>query len=116
MGQERLGDRAAIAVDPTDNQLWFYYFSEAAESDYGWNITRWVNEDFDALLDEAYTLDEEYRQELFCEMADILDAELPEILLFTVFDAAGISNRIQGVQATVNDTHTWNVADWTIQE
>jgi peptide/nickel transport system substrate-binding protein len=103
-------------LDPTDNQLWFYYFSEAAEPDYGWNITRWANEDFDALLDEAYTLDEEYRKELFCEMAPILDAELPEILLFTVFDAAGISNRIQGVQATVNDTHTWNVADWTIQE
>ena len=103
-------------LDPTDNILWGYYASAAAEPDYGYNVSRWLNEDFDALLDEAYTLDEEYRAELFCEMAEILDAELPQIMLFTAFDASGVSNRLHGVQATVNDTHTWNVADWTVSE
>jgi len=49
-------------------------------------------------------------------MAGILDEELPEILLFTVFDALGHSKRPQGVQASVNDTHSWNVADWTVTE
>jgi len=110
-----LWDDGYPGVDPTDH-IWFYYFTDAAEPDYGWNVTRWSNEDFDVLMDEAYTLDEEYRKEVFCEMAGILDEELPEILLFTVFDASGHSKRLQGVQASVNDTHSWNVADWTVTE
>ncbi len=81
-----------------------------------WNIYRWLNEDFDALLDEAYTLDEEYRKELFCEMAAILDEEVPQILLWSAFDAGAHSSRLDGVQATTNDVHTWNVEDWTVNE
>jgi peptide/nickel transport system substrate-binding protein len=102
-------------VDPTDH-IWYYYYSEAAEPDYGWNIGRWINEDADALIDEAYYLDEEYRQEMFCELAALLNEELPQILLFTAFDAAAYSTRLQGVEATVNDIHTWNVADWQVVE
>jgi peptide/nickel transport system substrate-binding protein len=102
-------------TDPTDH-LWFYYYSWSAEPDYGWNVGRWYNEDFDALLDEAYVLDEEYRKELFCQMAEIMDAELPQILLWTEIDADGYSMRLEGVQATVNDLVTWNVADWKIVE
>jgi len=67
-------------------------------------------------IDEAYTLDEEYRKELFCQMAEILDAELPQIILWTEIDADGYSTRLEGVQATINDLVTWNVADWKIVE
>ena len=102
-------------VDPTDH-IWYYYHTAAAAPDYGWNITRWINEDADALIDETYYLDEEYRQEVFCELAALLDEELPQILLFTAFDAGAYSTRLQGVQATVNDSHTWNVADWKVVE
>jgi peptide/nickel transport system substrate-binding protein len=102
-------------VDPTDH-LWYYYYSDAADIDSGWNVVRWRNEDFDALLDESYTLDEEYRQELFCQMAELLDEEVPQILLWSAIDANGYSNRVEGVQATVNDIMTWNVADWKVVE
>ncbi len=102
-------------VDPTDH-IWYYYYSEAAEPDWGWNVGRWISEDADVLIDETYYLDEEYRQEMFCELAALLDEELPQILLFTAFDAGAHSTRLQGVEATVNDTHTWNVADWQIAE
>ncbi len=102
-------------VDPTDH-IWYYYHSVAAIPDYGWNIGRWIDEDADALIDETYYLDEEYRQEMFCELAALLDEELPQILLFTAFDAGAYSTRLQGVQATVNDSHTWNVADWQVVE
>ena len=102
-------------IDPTDH-IWYFYYSEAAEPDYGWNVSRWINEDADVLIDEAYYLDEEYRQEMFCELAALLDEELPQILLFTAFDAAAYSTRLQGVEATVNDIHTWNVADWQVVE
>ena len=109
-------DEGYPGLDPTDYLLWTYYYSEAAEPDVGYNISRWMNEDFDALLDEAYTLDEEYRKELFCEMAEILIEEAPQILLWSAFDASAHSSRLKGVQASINDTHTWNIADWTVDE
>jgi peptide/nickel transport system substrate-binding protein len=104
-------------VDPTDH-IWYYYYSEAAEPDYGWNVSRWLNEDADALIDETYYLDEEYydyRMEVFCELATLLDEELPETLLFSAVEGNGVSRRLQGVQSTVNDPITWNVADWTLE-
>jgi peptide/nickel transport system substrate-binding protein len=110
-----LYDDGYPGVDPTDH-LWFYYYSAAAEPDAGFNVGRWINEDFDALLDEAYTLDEARRQELFCQMAEILDDELPQILLFTAINADAHSVRLQGVQSSANDMVTWNVADWTLAE
>jgi len=70
----------------------------------------------DALIDEFYTLDEEYRKEVACEMAEILDDELPQILLFSTLEMHGLSERLQGVQPSVNDPVTWNIADWTVSE
>jgi peptide/nickel transport system substrate-binding protein len=102
-------------IDPTDH-IWYYYTSAAAEPDYGWNIGRWMNDYADYWVDMTYVLDEEYRQETFCTLATLLDEEVPQILLFTAFDAGAHSTRLQGAQATVNDTHTWNVADWQVVE
>jgi peptide/nickel transport system substrate-binding protein len=102
-------------VDPTDH-IWYFYHSDAAEPDYGWNVGRWMNEDADYWIDQTYYLDEEWRQYAFCELATVLDEELPQVLLFSTFDAAAHSTRLQGVQATVNDAHTWNVADWQVVE
>jgi peptide/nickel transport system substrate-binding protein len=111
-----LYDDGYPGIDPTDNQLWYYYYTDAAEPDSGWNVGRWSNPDFDALLDEAYTLDEAYRKELFCQMAEIMDAELPQILLWSAIGADAFSTRLEGGQSTTNDLPTWNVADWTIKE
>ncbi len=96
--------------------LWGYYYSDASEPDGGWNVSRWSNEEFDALLDESYTLDKEYSHELLCQAAQILDEELPQIVLWSAIDAAGYSKRVEGVQATINDIITWNAADWKVVE
>jgi peptide/nickel transport system substrate-binding protein len=103
-------------TDPTDYQMWTFYYSEATPEEGGWNVGRWVNEDFDTWLDEAYTLDEDYRKEVFCEMAVILEEELPEILLWSAIEGHGVSKRIVGAQPSVNDPLTWNIADWTLTE
>lgn len=103
-------------LDPTDNQLWVYYYSEATEENGGFNVGHYVSEDFDAWLDEAYTLDEDYRKEVFCEIAKILDEDLPQILLWTTLEVHGVNTRMNNVQPSVNDPLTWNVADWTISE
>lgn len=106
-------DDGYSGTDPTDF-LWSYYYSEAATPDYGYNYGRWINADFDALLDGAYTLDEASRQDTFCQMAQILEEELPQLLLFTTINADAHSVRLLGVQSSSNDVVTWNVADWTL--
>ncbi len=108
-----LYDDGYAGTDPTDF-LYQYYYSASAEPDMGWNVGRWINSDFDALLDQSYTLDEAARQDLFCQMAQMLDQEVPEILLFTTINADAFSNRLSGVQSSMNDLVTWNVADWTL--
>ena len=100
--------------DPSDF-LWGYYYSEAAIPDYGYNYGRYINPLVDELIDNSYTLDEELRKELFCQMATILDEELPELLLFTTVDANAHSTRLQGVQSNANEIATWNSADWTVK-
>ena len=119
-GIEQLGDfdldlydDGYAGVDPTDF-LWQYYATDASLPDYGWNVGRWSNEEFESLLSEAYTLDEAYRQEIFCRMAEILDEELPQILLFTTIDADAFHNQLSGLQSSPNDMVTWNVADWVL--
>lgn len=107
-------DDGYAGIDPSDH-LWYYYYSDAAIPDYGFNIGRWINEDADYYIDESYVLDEEYRQEVFCELAQLLDEQVPQVLLFTTIDADAVSDRLEGVQATVNDIVTWNIADWKIK-
>jgi peptide/nickel transport system substrate-binding protein len=109
-----LWDDGYSGTDPNDF-LWSYYYTEAATPDAGYNYGRWMNEEFDALLDEAYTLDEEYRHDLFCQMAEILEAELPQALLFTAVNADAHSARLEGVRSSTNDLVTWNAADWTLK-
>jgi peptide/nickel transport system substrate-binding protein len=108
-----LYDDGYAGIDPTDF-LWQYYASGSATPDQGWNIGRWISEDMDNLLNEAYTLDEQARKDTFCQMGQLLDQELPEILLFSTINADAYSTRLNGIQANVNSVVSWNVADWTL--
>jgi peptide/nickel transport system substrate-binding protein len=101
--------------DPTDF-LWGYYYSAAAIPDYGYNYGRYINPTVDELIDNSYTLDETERQDYFCQMADILNHDLPELLLFTTVDANTHSSRLQGVVSNANEIVTWNCADWTLKQ
>jgi peptide/nickel transport system substrate-binding protein len=108
-------DDGYSGTDPTDF-LQSYYSSDAAVPDSGYNYGRWSNEEFDTLLNQAYTLDEAKRKDLFCQMGQILEDQLPEALLFTATNADAHSTRLQGVQSTTNDIVTWNAADWTLSK
>jgi peptide/nickel transport system substrate-binding protein len=108
-------DRGYGDVDP-HSWLWDYYYY-AEETD--WNLANWTGEkaeEVGALIDALYSMDEDYRMELFCEMAWILEEELPYINLFSTLEQHGLSERLNGVLPTAFDIVTWNVADWTIEE
>jgi peptide/nickel transport system substrate-binding protein len=107
-------DDGYAGVDPTDF-LWENYSIEAAKPGFGWNLARWKNDEMNSLIQAAYTLDETSRQATFCKMAVILDKEVPLIPLFTVPNADAYSSRLEGVQSSINDLVTWNIADWKIK-
>jgi peptide/nickel transport system substrate-binding protein len=107
-------DDGYFGNDPTDF-LWGYYDSAAAVPDAGYNYGRYNNPQIDDLINQAYTLDENVRKDVFCQIAKILDEELPQSLLFTAVDANTHSTRLQGVQSNPNDIVTWNVADWSLK-
>jgi peptide/nickel transport system substrate-binding protein len=99
--------------DPTD-YIWGYYDSAAAVPDAGLNYGRYNNPKVDELIDATYTLDEQVRQDSFCQMAKILDQDIPQLVLFTTVDANAHSSRVQGVVSNANEIVTWNVKDWTL--
>ena len=107
-------DDGYAGVDPTD-YLWELYSQEAIELGGGWNIARWDSPSVDALIDEAYTLDEQTRKDTFCAIGDFINEEVPIIHLFTVPNADAYSARLEGVQSSVNDLVTWNIADWKLK-
>jgi peptide/nickel transport system substrate-binding protein len=107
-------DDGYSGTDPTDF-LSSYYSSASAVPDAGYNYGRYMNPQIDNLISQAYTLDEASRHDLFCQMAKILDQDVPELLLFTTIDANTHSTRLQGVQSNPNDLVTWNAADWTLK-
>jgi peptide/nickel transport system substrate-binding protein len=107
-------DDGYFGKDPTDF-LSSYYSAGAAVPDQGYNYGRYTNAQFDDLLSQAYTLDESVRKDVFCQMAKILDEDLPQLLLFTAVDANTHSNRLQGVQSNPNDVVSWNAADWALK-
>ncbi len=107
-------DDGYAGVDPTD-YVWELYSQEAIEPGSGYNIMRYDNADVDALIDEAYTLDEATRKETFCAIADHINEDVPLVHLFTIPSAEAHSARLDGVQSTVNDLVTWNIADWMLK-
>lgn len=109
-----LWDDGYSGTDPTDF-LWELYSADAAEPDFGWNISRWIDDSFNILLDQAYTLDEAVRKDVFCQMAAILDEQVPSILMFSVINAEAHSLRLEGIQSTTFDMVTWNAEDWSVR-
>jgi ABC-type transport system substrate-binding protein len=109
-----LWDDGYSGIDPTD-YLDEVYNSSAAEPGNGWNFMRWINPQMDELLGQIRTLDETKRKDAFCQMATILDQEVPIALLSTIINADAYAARLNGIESNINDVVTWNVADWTLK-
>jgi peptide/nickel transport system substrate-binding protein len=110
-----LYDDGYAGIDPS-YFLNYYYGSASAVPDQGWNVVRFKNPQFDQLLTQANTLNPQDRQTAFCQMAQILDQQLPQILLFTTLNAEAYNARLNGIQANINSVVSWNVADWTVSK
>ena len=108
-----LYDDGYAGIDPS-YFLSYYYSSASAVPDQGWNVMRFKNAEFDSLIEKTNTLNQTDRQTAYCQMAQILDQQVPQILLFTTLNAEAYSTRLASIQANINDVMSWNVADWTV--
>jgi peptide/nickel transport system substrate-binding protein len=108
-----LYDDGYAGIDPS-YFLSYYYSSASAVPDQGWNVVRFMNTAFDEALTQTNSLDAQTSQAAFCQMAQILDQQLPQILLFTTLNAEAYSSRLSNIQANINSVVSWNAADWTI--
>jgi ABC-type transport system substrate-binding protein len=81
----------------------------------GLNVSRYRNANLVDLFDALYTpIPPNRRRALLCELAILLDQDLPHVPLLALPDAYGLSIDLQGVSPHIYDTVTWNAADWRL--
>jgi len=81
----------------------------------GLNISRYRNPALIDIFDALHTpLPNNRRRALLCELAIILDQDLPHIPLLAFPDLYGISTDLRGVAPHIYDTVTWNADNWQL--
>jgi peptide/nickel transport system substrate-binding protein len=107
-------------VDP-QSQIEGYFASSAipteANAGAGFNYSRWVNEEADALIKEAgSTPDIEARKAAYQKIMELVSAELPHIYLYDRAEITLSRSNIQNFKVTPWSDNTWNVEDWAVAE
>ncbi|MBV9895014.1 MAG: peptide ABC transporter substrate-binding protein [Chloroflexi bacterium] len=78
------------------------------------NYTRWVNADFNALLDQVKAeTDVQKAQQLWIQANDLVVNNYISIPLIDRNNADGKAKNIQGPNLSPFDDWSWNIADWT---
>jgi peptide/nickel transport system substrate-binding protein len=95
---------------------------EVAQKSNNWagrNIQRYINDEYDALYDEALTeADPEKSAELFIQMNDILYNDYAVMPLVRYGSKAGVSKRLNKENLALSgyEFSYWNVANWNLAE
>jgi peptide/nickel transport system substrate-binding protein len=80
----------------------------------GNNRQKWINADFNALLDQALKeLDPAKSQELFIKMNDLIVNDYIAIGLIDRKRVSAASKALKGPQLIQFETDIWNIAEWT---
>lgn len=108
--------------DGTDPEAYMSQWScsEVSGPENNWlgnNISRWCNEDYDALvaaMSQTAVLEE--RAAIAIQMNDLIVSDGAMIALTHRGDVSAISNTLEGVLMNTWDAELWNIADWTRAE
>ncbi|MFO7546092.1 MAG: peptide ABC transporter substrate-binding protein [Trueperaceae bacterium] len=82
----------------------------------GGNYARWANPRADALLETAGTspdLDE--RHAAYCEVAELVNEEVPQIFLYQFAGGNAYATRLKGFRTSTWAGLVWNVAEWYLE-
>ncbi len=81
----------------------------------GLNVGRYYNPTLIDIFDSLMTpLPTNRRRVLLCELATILNQDLPHMPLLALPDLYGIHRSLQGIDPHIYDTVTWNASEWQI--
>lgn len=82
----------------------------------GGNYARWANPTADALLETAGTspdLDE--RHAAYCEVAELVNEEVPQLFLYQFAGGNAYATRLKGFRTSTWAGLVWNVAEWNLE-
>ena len=107
-------------IDPQrflENYHSSYNIPTEANNGTGFNYSRWVNEDYDALIQAAGAEpDIVARQKLYQQAMEILTSEVPHIYLYDRADVHLSRDRVLGFRVTPWGNQTWNAGDWAVDD
>ncbi len=82
----------------------------------GGNYSRWANADVDAWLAEAGSSPSlSVRKADYCNIAQAVHDDIPQIYLYQFADGSALSTRLQGVQPNTWSGISWDVANWYLE-
>lgn len=82
----------------------------------GGNYARWSNATADALLEAAGTSpDLGERRAAYCEVAELVNEELPQIFLYQFAGGNAYATRLKGFRTSTWAGLVWNAAEWHLE-
>lgn len=82
----------------------------------GGNYARWSNERADELLEFAGTSpDLDARSDAYCEVAELVNDDVPQIFLFQFAGGNAYATRLEGFRTSTWAGLMWNVSDWRVE-
>jgi peptide/nickel transport system substrate-binding protein len=88
----------------------------SAENPGGANYSRWVNEQVDDAIERAgSTVDIDERRAAYCEIAELIAEELPQLHIFLFTEGYGASSRLSGYTVSMWGSMTWDVENWMVE-
>jgi peptide/nickel transport system substrate-binding protein len=83
----------------------------------GANYTRWVNEEADALIEEAgRTPDLAARKELYCQVGELIKESYSQIFLYQFQEGHAFSTSLSGFQVSTWAPLTWDAEHWQLSQ
>jgi len=109
------------STDPDSHLYSSFHSSEIPTADNegtGANFSRYINADVDAWLDEAATItDTAKRKELYCNVVEQINTDLPRIYLYERLSIMGHRNEFQGLKISPTFVDfAWDAANWTLEQ
>lgn len=82
----------------------------------GGNYSRWSNPQVDAWLDEAGSSPSlTVRKQDYCNVAQAIQDDVPQIYLYQFQDGNALANRLQGVTPNTWEGISWDIANWSLE-
>lgn len=108
----------SLGIEPHASILSDYHSSgiPSDENPAGGNMYRWVNPAVDAAIERAgSTVDIAERQAAYCEVAELMQQELPLISIFLFTEGYGAAANLTGYHVNMWGSLTWDVQNWRYQ-